>query len=234
MQNGGCENCGEREYYMDFAAGTSTCVACGCVDRDGTIAVVALGYKETHTVDGARCIDGPVEESLCRANHVESVEDTLEQLPRGKYRSIGRQLRDRDKWRLGNSAPYKRETYFSERVSQWRHNEPDICLDDTRAIIRMYERFTRQRHMSHPTVVWLGYTSDVGTFQLARPMTKEDCRTLLAACDADQHMPPRFVKKYLVSAVAHKRDPFRRLAPKCTVARVCTAGRMRGNTCDWR
>lgn len=202
MQYGGCENCGERDYCIDFASGTSTCVACGCVDRDGTVMVVALGYSETHGENGERDVDAPEEEPLERAVFVESVEDTIARQPRGKYRGIANKLRDREKWRLGNSAPYKRETYFSERVSQWRHNEPDICLEDTRAINRMFQRFTCQGGLRHDTVRWDGYVTGEGQFKLVRPMTKEDCRTLLASCDAYQsHAAPRFVKKYLVSTV---------------------------------
>jgi hypothetical protein len=105
-----------------------------------------------------------------------------------------------------NSPPYKRETYWSERISQWRQLEPTIVTADFNAIQSMWEELTGRFHdPDHPNdafppplfvgAVWrrrgIGYLCD---FML----DKEDCRKLLWAIDAKFIAEPFRGKPYFV------------------------------------
>jgi len=76
------------------------------------------------------------------------------------------------------SAPYKRETYFAERLSQWREQEPGIDVNDSIRIDRIYAELKRD--------AWRDKTR----------FEKEDCRQLLFMLD-QRHRVKRFVTKYL-------------------------------------
>lgn len=100
-----CENCGaEDHFFEDFENGDVGCYACGCLSRDYLVAV-----------EGEYCAPGSgnVEESYARGltvlNDLSSPLD-LRERPRG--------------------APYARRTYFTERIRQWRCQEPWISEQD--------------------------------------------------------------------------------------------------------
>ena len=66
------------------------------------------------------------------------------------------------------SAPYRRETYFAERISQWRGAEPTIEYSEWRVIDDTFIQFTQPG----------------GRWEMGRSlMTKDDCRELLWEID---------------------------------------------------
>lgn len=83
--------------------------------------------------------------------------------------------------RRNESAPYKRQTYFAERLSQWQMLEPEIKEDDW---IKIELAYSQRKHELR---------RDDG--RLAIP-TKEFIRSLLRGID-DELQKPRFVLKYL-------------------------------------
>jgi hypothetical protein len=111
--------------------------------------------------------------------------------------------------RRKNSPPYKRETYFSERISQWQLTEPDIDEDHWRVINAKWEQWTGRFWSAEypgplPRFASARWTRDKrGNMRCNLVLTKEMCRQLLWAIDdeirAIGNGKPIFVKKYLVS-----------------------------------
>lgn len=150
---------------VDYERGDSVCCTCGCVEPT-RLMVVQNTYKQNFDCAGYRRHDVPPQESMVVGAYFEDVSDRLIQQSSGK----------------SNSAPYRRATYFAERISQWRLQEPAIVADDLRTIFQAYDaKYTNQQHV----------------------MCKDECRTLLWEIDArlkTHNLIPRFVKRYLVSA----------------------------------
>lgn len=155
-----CRNCAGCDFVVDPRSGTTVCEECGCVDDEHLPVVAVANYRDVFAADGHLRHDAQ------RSEHVELHAYHLDV---------------RDRVDAKRSAPYRRQTYFSERISQWREREPEIPSDDLCEIDAEYQRR------------WGNERGHV--------LTKEECRTMLAAIDAYQ--PTRagkiFVKKYLVS-----------------------------------
>ncbi len=88
--DGNCGNCGLRDYVVDYARGSVACAGCGAC-RD--MALLVGG--------GGRAATVPYESYANGAYH-ENFDDAVAEAMA----------------RLSNSPPYRRETYFSERISQ--------------------------------------------------------------------------------------------------------------------
>jgi hypothetical protein len=90
--------------------------------------------------------------------------------------------------RSSNSAPYRRATYWAERISQWRQNEPPIGDDDWQTISHAYIAATSDGPMKK--------------WDLTYVLCKDDIRELLRSCDKQLEarlLRTRFVRRYLVS-----------------------------------
>lgn len=133
------------------------CSGCGAVQCG--IYVVGGTYSSIFDEDGNKRVGAPKSENYIPGDCAEVCDPPVATL------------------RSTNSAPYKRQTYFSERVSQWRMQEPDIDEDDWLAIET---------------------TFFAGKFTTDGKITKEDVRSVLRAVDNKlEGERPRFVRKYL-------------------------------------
>ncbi len=175
---GACVECGGRTYCIDYECGESTCVECGCVDSCGRLMVSTATFKETFDASGARKFAAPVQESAVVGAFLEDVDLTL---------ALSRQKNN-------NSAPYRRETYFAERISQWRCQEPSINAQDFAHIQERYYDFTGRWRLAsdehNPEWIW----------EQNRCLSKDECRFLLWDIDNSRISIgdcPYFVKKYL-------------------------------------
>ena len=180
-----CLNCGYNMFECNYATGTVSCLECGCC-RDDVLAVVDCTHKDRERANG----HGVRQESYPNGAVVEEVD--AERIFVNSRRK--------------NSPPYKRETYFSERISQWRLLEPEIDSADWQVIERMWEDFTGKWKSvtgvpRFKDARWSRAPGDILRCNLV--LTKEMCRELLWAIDDRQRAAgiakPIFVKKYLVS-----------------------------------
>lgn len=168
-----CENCGSPRYVVDYQRGDNVCEDCGAVAPDHLMLAVDT-YKSQYDCSGTRIPYAPAQESI----------------PAGAYYEDCRDGAAQEAASHGKSAPYRRATYFSERVSQWRQTEPDINRDDLRAIFRFYDTLVGR------------YGEELREYPDGHILTKEDTRKLLWRLDNDEvaaGRKPRFVKCYLVS-----------------------------------
>lgn len=183
---GACENCGGIDYWVDIERGQYTCVECGCVDRDRPVLLHAPRYAELKDSDGTRRAFAPVEEARSHGAYREDIHTTLA-LARGNMRT---------------SAPYRRETYCSERLSQWQMQEPPIPASDMRDIQREFDTLA-DRWGNPPQGEWPArWDARARSVVLERPMSKDMCRIMLKRIDTRIGLhghAPYFVKKYLVS-----------------------------------
>ena len=108
------------------------------------------------------------------------------------------------------STPYKRETYWSERVSQWRQLEPSISADDWETITKRWRDYSGYYDEDNCRFVgFKWYPDERGTLKCTHTITREQCRMILGDIDDDRikrDLKPYFVVKYLVSfflSVAH-------------------------------
>ncbi len=188
----GCRNCGGMDFCLNYDIGDSTCVECGCVD-DARLAIHCHSYKATFGALGEKLFDAPMAESIRSGAYYENILDA-----QAESRAT-----------LSNSAPYRRQTYWAERISQWRMLEPDIEHCDLQRIERKWEDFTCKYSMDPAAVPkfpgkWIRRDSGARVFTYT--LTKEDCRAILWSIDEDiakcplTQGKPFYVKKYLVSA----------------------------------
>ena len=172
---GACRNCGATDYDVDAERGESTCHECGCVNTDAPLLVASARYKDMYDCSGNRHWQAPLVESVRAGIYSESVDD------------VHAQQRQQ-----AGSAPYQRSTYFAERLSQWRGEEPSIPTDDFNEIKQLYYNYTDRWGLHPERQRWeRGYC-----------LSKEDTRQLLWEIDRDRmkrEHRPYFVKKYLVS-----------------------------------
>lgn len=162
-----CGNCGGVVFATNAASGDVYCIACGGVDE--RLLVDAATFDELFDAYGNLRQFRPKGEVYHAGEHREDV---------GVTASI----------RSSNSAPYRRATYWAERISQWRQNEPAISADDWQAISTAYITFTSDG----PLKKW----------DLSYVLTKDDIRELLRSCDKQlelREVRTRFVRRYLVS-----------------------------------
>lgn len=185
-----CVNCGNGVFVCDYERGSVSCNECGCC-RDDVLAVVDCSHADAAGENGAR---GRKEAYPVGACYEEPSVERAFQNSRRK-----------------NSPPYKRETYFSERISQWQLKEPDIDSRDWETIRHKWDEWTGRWWSPDDAgplprfaaARWERGAS--GGMRCNLVLTKEMCRQLLWAIDDDQRSPfnpkPIFVKKYLVSGV---------------------------------
>ena len=188
MDDCGCENCGSTTLVVDYERGSYCCEECGCVARD-PIQVAVGSYKTSHDIFGVRVAGAPRDEPVLAGARVTTV-------------AAERMANERRKC----SPPYRRETYWAERISQCRMLEPAIDEGDLRLILAQYDEFTN-KYLTNPNAVWADAEwkrNDRGALVCNRIIDKEDCRQLLWAIDERrarvEGAKPVFVKKYLVSA----------------------------------
>lgn len=156
-----CVNCGSDLFITDYARGNCHCAECGCVIVDQ----IAVSSGPCYDMARDRVVYAPPHPVSAICGFLD--EGPLVQPPEKRHKS----------------QPYRRETYFNERISQWRMNEPEIPYDDLDSIKWQWKSMYPE-----------GDKLDV---------SKEECRLLLRKCD-DQLVGwtgqrPYFVKKYLVS-----------------------------------
>ena len=181
-----CQNCGGGVFVSDYQHGTVACHSCGCC-RDDVMAVVDCPRSERTMAGGM----GFRQESY-------TVGAVFEE---GDSERV--HLRQKRK----SSPPYKRETYWSERISQWRLQEPEISRADWQEITDKWNEFTgRYRLEGEPlprfeAARWTSLPD--GSERCNLVLTKEMCRQLLWAIDDETRRvgvgKPVFVKKFLVS-----------------------------------
>lgn len=186
-----CINCGYAVFVCDYERGSVCCDNCGCC-RDDVLAVVDCTHK-----DSQRQIGGSArKESYAYGARYEDVASERVFLSS----------------RRKNSPPYKRETYWSERISQWQLKEPDIEDSHWRVIVAKWEEWTGIWWSpddcgplpQFPAARWRRGID--GSMRCNLVLTKEMCRQLLWAIDDDIRGrfdgKPIFVKKYLVSVAS--------------------------------
>lgn len=144
-------------------------MACGCVDERQRLLLAASSYRSTFDEFGCRKQSAPLQESAVVGAYLADV-DLSAALARGG---------------MGPSAPYRRETYFAERISQWRGHEPAIPDDDFSLIKARYWEFTGQ------------WPSPKQRWARNHVLSKDDCRALLWDLDNERASYTYFVKKYL-------------------------------------
>ena len=176
-----CANCGSVAFCFDYARGDCVCVDCGACDY-GRLAV-ATGYF----VDPATGYSVRAPSFAGVAVVTDAAEYVAEQTKT-----------------LKASTPYKRETYWSERISQWRQLEPSIEQCDWNGIKKQWQIFTGFYDEDTPKFVGARWfrESEFGTLKCSYVLRKEDCREILHTIDKQRTINgqrPYFVKKYLVS-----------------------------------
>lgn len=177
---GSCENCEGTDFIVDYERGDRICAACGAVDS--RLMVATSNFKEVFDCQGTRVQFAPTSETFrCGAYH-EELGDAIAQ--------------ERDARRT-KSAPYKAITYFSERISQWRMQEPGIPPADWDAIEQMHRCFIGTHlYYSHRQ-----YAGDHYFEPRWEPdkehFSKEDVRTLL--WEIDKREPVEAERRFVVS-----------------------------------
>jgi hypothetical protein len=152
-----CVECGSvYKFTTDAARGDIYCSECGAVYDN--LRIVSNGYKAVFAADGGVKSDAPRNDVFDFGFHGDTVAVSLGSL------------------RNSSSAPYKRTTYLSERLSQWRQREPEINWKDWCLIKWKYQ--------------------DKFGFEKTYIPTKEDIRQVLRAIDIQRNVQ-RFVRKYL-------------------------------------
>lgn len=172
---GNCRNCGAADYFVDAERGECSCSECGAVYDDARLMVASARYKELYDGCGNRQFRAPLVEAVRTGVYCENAALAKAELRNQKH-----------------SAPYQRATYFAERISQWRGEEPSIPTYDFQEIQRLYDRHTDRWEL-------LGHRR----WQRDYCLSKEDMRQLLWEIDNERRergLKPYFVKKYLVSA----------------------------------
>lgn len=150
-----CNNCGGSDRFSDNKGGYILC-ACGAVID--TIRIAAPRYKEVFDRNGSIRHNAPKAEAFDYGSFV------LDVCP--------------PRIRKSNSAPYKRLTYWGERLSQWRMREPQIPDNHWNHILDTWERVSK------------------GEFDF-NAVDKEFIREILRLVDEELQTTPRFKKKYL-------------------------------------
>lgn len=162
---GACRNCGGCDFAVDYACGECCCESCGCVDS--RLMVASASFKQTFDLNGTRVEQAPLVEMFSQAAFSTTAADEL----------LAERLR------ATASAPYKRRTYFSERLSQWQSREPAIDRVDFEEIRALYQEYNGGKHQAWKTMSLDNPWRKVPIWSLDRAFSKEDCRTLLWEID---------------------------------------------------
>lgn len=149
-----CENCDNaRSFASDYRTGDRYCTVCGLVL--GRVMVVSNGYKSVFDSHGNIRVGARRAELFTRGQVL--LDNGARYVRRSK------------------SAPYKRATYFAERITQWCQREPRIPWKTRLAIDRAYR---------------------AGRYAARYVLTKRDVRSIVRNAAAEAQTP-RFVDKYL-------------------------------------
>jgi len=154
-----CSNCNARDLFVCAERGEITCGSCGCVDGEYRVCISVASYKAVFDATGTRAFNAPLSEPVHRGNFF---------------------VDDSHASRRTTSAPYKRSTYFNERLTQWCQVEPRINDDDMTTIDSYCTARWGEKHV----------------------LTKEELRDVLWDIDLTKqrlnaYYKPYFVKKYL-------------------------------------
>ncbi len=180
MENGDlCGNCGCSSFVLDYERGDAYCEECGCCD-EARLQKDAAGFKETHDEHGGLLVGACVYET---GSSGATVTDAATE------RAVASKTRH-------NSPPYRRATYWSERISQWRMVEPNIDAADLQLISDKWAvltgkyfnpAFTFNPHFPAPVFEGCVWERDAvtGVLRCSYVIDKEDCRQLLWAIDED-------------------------------------------------
>ena len=174
--DGACANCGATDYIFDYRTGDVCCAECGCC-CDVRLDVACGSYKESK--DSLGNPDGSVRvyETAPVGAFVLSVADAKAALRNA----------------CSNSPPYRRETYWSERCSQWQMREPEIERDHMEIIRRQWDRMRGRFALNG-----VNFDGTLARWSRHHILDKEDCRELLWTIDKSIGGKPIFVKRYLV------------------------------------
>lgn len=147
-----CRSCRSVDFVEDFARGDSICGNCGCCAESLFIDDrKLLAFGDEHIPAQAFVPDRPTKSHISR--------ETFAAVHRAK------------------NLPYKRATYFAERISQWIGTEPVIPNHDLKPIwLRRWPKGSK------------------------RTCTKQEIRAILADIDTElvsSGQRPRFIRKYL-------------------------------------
>lgn len=163
-----CGNCGGVVFAANATSGDVYCIACGGVDE--RLLVDAATFDELFDAYG-NLRQFRAKGAVYHAGEHREIVDT----PRS--------------FRSSNSAPYRRATYWAERISQWRQSEPPISDDDWATISHAYIAATSDGPVSKK-------------WDLSYVLCKDDIRELLRTCDKQleaRKLRTRYVRRYLVS-----------------------------------
>lgn len=164
-----CAECGGTEFCDDYARGDRVCSGCGATGD--TLRVAAPRYNELFDASGNRRVARAVAESY-------PIHATC-----ATVFSAGRRRR------AVSSAPYKRSTYWAERISQWQQNEPRIPTEDWDEIECAYlDEWWDAAPVEPPALDKDRIRGLLRSLDLARKRD-EDL--------APEDRKPRFVRKYL-------------------------------------
>ncbi len=176
FSHGSCEVCGRDDWIPDVQRGDLICRGCGlCQDR------IRLG-GDSFRQNQARNDGGD------HRNLVETAMDFA--YPNPNLRPDRMPTLSTKKRSLGSSrsAPYKRITYFRERLSQWQQTEPGIPESDWSRIVDSYLFWAKSQRLEPyvPTVEQLKSAS--GRIPGTILLEKEEIRAILV--DADTRPRP--------------------------------------------
>lgn len=183
--DGACRNCDGVDFVFDYRTGDVACATCGCC-ADVVLSVAGASFKESKTALGNPNGRVRVYETAPIGAFVLSVADAKAALRNA----------------CSNSPPYRRETYWSERCSQWQMREPEIDEQHMRIIRERWDHM-RGRFADHNGI---NPNGSAARWSRDHILDKEDCRQLLWSIDNNVStgkfaVKPYFVKKYLVRAL---------------------------------
>ena len=186
VEHGGCSNCGHAIWIVDHTSGDYVCRSCGAVQQGGTCMLNVRSAKDRERDYS--------QGRLVRDEHVQGIGD-----PGPSKRS--------------RSAPYKRITYFSERISQWAQCEPPIPEAHWRFIEQAFYQWCEARGepaalYKLPTQAQLRRT--MVQLRGTRLLDKEEVRSILQLVDTFDW------DKIFLPGVAEEAEPPRGAAAKAT------------------
>lgn len=150
-----CANCRSMDFREEHSSGSVICMGCGLVQSE--ILFLDYGYQESYDVAGGF-----------------DVNTARTAFSREAVRTVHKNTQ---------SLPYKRQTYFNERLSQWQCNEPRIPEEDMAAIKQLWDSYAK--------VAWPD--------TWAHKPPKERIGAVLTTLDSDlvkDGHRPRFVRVY--------------------------------------
>ncbi len=192
--HGSCINCAANDWIPDVERGDLVCRVCGlCQDP---IRRHGLTYNEKHArFVGGRA--GPDDERMEQVEDGETmvsrksrkrrewnVLEHLEPLSNAEHNNRLRKIARGEDWGASRSAPYKRITYFRERLSQWAMQEPPIPEHDWDIICEEYRGWCTDESTRCLIPSGEELRTTGGRVRGTIFLTKEEIRAILVRCDA--------------------------------------------------